>query len=63
MRFGHDRHGDGHSRQANHAVHEGYELWHFGHLDPFGDHNAKRATNHEPKHNPAQASDCTLGAR
>jgi hypothetical protein len=34
--LGHRRHGDEHRRQADHAVHEGHQLGHLGHLDALG---------------------------
>jgi hypothetical protein len=40
-------HGDEHRRQADHAVHEGHQLGHLGHLDALGHDGAVAAAAHQ----------------
>src|SRR5690606_22836138 len=55
LRLDHRGDGDEHGSQADHAVHEGDQLRHLGHLDAFGHDGADAAADQQADDDEAQA--------
>ncbi len=60
VRLGHRRNGDEHRGQTDHAVHEGHQLGHLGHLDALGHDGANRTAHHQTEEHVADAR-CRIG--
>jgi hypothetical protein len=63
LRFDNGRNGNKDRRQADHAMHEGDQLRHFGHLYTFGHDRAHGATHQQADQYVTHAGSCQFGAQ